>query len=65
MKKFYLTILTLLLWPVALYGADKALSLSGSGTEADPWLIQTAADLVEIADACNKPTSEPPSRPPT
>lgn len=57
MKKFYLTILTLLLWPVALYGADKALSLSGSGTEADPWLIQTAADLVEIADACNKPTS--------
>ncbi len=38
-------------------GADKALTLSGSGSESDPWLITGAADLMELAQACNTPNS--------
>ena len=38
------------------WGADRELTLSGgSGSEADPYLISTKADILELAEACNTP----------
>lgn len=34
-------------------GADPALTLQGSGTAADPWIIASKDNLVELANACS------------
>ena len=57
MKKFYLLLLALIVGASA-WAADATLTVSGgSGTVDDPYLISKAADLVEIADACNQENS--------
>ena len=38
---------------VLLIASSAALALSGSGTEADPWLIQSLADFDEFASDAN------------
>lgn len=41
---------------LATFAADRALVLSGgSGTEADPWLLSSKSDFIELANACNTP----------
>ena len=46
----------MLLVGFALRAEDPALSLQGSGTETDPYLIGTAVDLLELANKCNPAT---------
>lgn len=59
MKKFYFLLLALIVGATAavVWAADEEpeLTFSGSGTEADPYLIQSAADLQALAEACNGP----------
>lgn len=56
MKKLYVT-LCLLFGIGMAYGADTALTLDGKGTAGEPYLIKTAADLMQLANACNSGTS--------
>lgn len=56
MRKIY-TSLLLLAIAFGLKAADPEVTLKGSGTEADPYQIGTAADLVQLAEWCNDPTS--------
>lgn len=56
MRKIY-TSLLLLAIAFGLRAADPEVTLKGSGTEADPYQIGTAADLVQLAEWCNDPTS--------
>lgn len=51
-----LTLSLFLISCLATFAADRALVLSGgSGTEADPWLLSSKSDFIELANACNTP----------
>ena len=52
MRKVFLLLLAIMAWS-ATWAADQALNLKGSGTEADPYQVSSAADLQAIAAACN------------
>ncbi len=56
MKKFYLLLLALIA-SAAAWAADPVLSLSGTGTASDPYLITSASDLVALETACNAATT--------
>lgn len=56
MQKIY-SFLLLLALALGARAADPEVTLKGAGTEADPWQISTAADLVQLAEWCNNPTS--------
>lgn len=53
MKKIYLLLLALMSCIGAAWAADGTPQLSGSGTEADPWIIATKADVLELARLTN------------
>lgn len=55
MLKLYLFV-AMLLFGFALKAEEPALSLQGSGTESDPYLIGTGSDLLELASKCNPAT---------
>lgn len=57
MKKFLTSVFVLGAMAFSTYAADPVLTLSGKGTEAEPYLITNAANLVELADACASATS--------
>lgn len=56
MQKILATLL-LAVWTLTVCGADPALTLKGSGTESDPWIISTKDDVVQLAKACQSGTS--------
>ncbi len=53
MRRLNFSLLAFLLSVSVVKAADPALLLQGSGTEDDPWLITSQADLLTLADACN------------
>lgn len=55
MRKLYLA-LALMASALMLRAADPELNLTGTGTEADPYLITSAADMKTLAKACNPVT---------
>ena len=40
----------------AAHAADPALTLAGSGSETDPYIVSTKADVLQLAAACNNAT---------
>ncbi|MDE7397746.1 MAG: hypothetical protein K2M98_08480, partial [Muribaculum sp.] len=53
MRRFNFSLLAFALSVLVAKAADPALALQGSGTEDDPWLISSQADLLTLANACN------------
>ena len=51
MKRFSLSLI-LGVSMLSVYAAEPELTFQGSGTETDPYLISTKADVLALADAC-------------
>ena len=51
--KRLLTLMVTALLLLTARGADPVLTLQGSGTQSDPWIISTKEHLKELADACS------------
>lgn len=53
MKKYLLMLFAIFLYGAMAQAADPELALSGDGTEANPYLLTSKADIKALADACN------------